>query len=243
LPNKTTFRLFCSQEKLHKKNGGAVSTVRQPFTQYRVKGFYMEYVYLIIALAVCISVHEAAHAWTAYKLGDPTAKMAGRVSLNPMRHLDFVGTIMIFIAHFGWGKPVPFNYYNLKHPRRDSALIAIAGPASNLLTAFLIAILIKYVSMPLFAFEIVRAIYSLSLVLFLFNLIPVAPLDGSKLLGLVIPHSMENWYQKFLSQGPMYIILLIVFDRLLASTTGFSFFSTYLQWGYEMVTIGLMLAT
>jgi len=203
----------------------------------------MEIIYLIIALAVCISVHEAAHAWVAYKLGDPTAKMAGRVSLNPMRHLDILGTIMIFVAHFGWGKPVPFNYYNLKHPRRDAALIAVSGPLSNLLTAFLIAILIKYLPMPVILFEILRAIYALSIILFLFNLIPIAPLDGSKLIGLIIPHSMESWYQKFLSQGPMYIILLIIFDRLIAGITGFSFFATYLQWGYEMTTIGLMLAT
>ena len=203
----------------------------------------MQIIYLIIALAVCISVHEASHAWVAYKLGDPTAKMAGRVSLNPMRHLDLMGTIMIFIAHFGWGKPVPFNYHNLKHPRRDTALIAIAGPLSNLITAFIIAILIKYLSMPFVLFEVLRSIYALSIVLFLFNLIPIAPLDGSKLIGLIVPHSMENWYQRFLSQGPMYIILLIVFDRLIAGVTGFSFFGTYLQWGYEMTTIGLMLAT
>jgi len=203
----------------------------------------MQIIYLIIALAVCISVHEAAHAWVAYKLGDPTAKMAGRVSLNPMRHLDLLGTIMIFIAHFGWGKPVPFNYHNLKHPRRDTALIAIAGPFSNLITAFIIAILIKYLSMPFILFEVLRSIYTLSIVLFLFNLIPIAPLDGSKLIGLIVPHTMENWYQRFLSQGPMYIILLIVFDRLIAGVTGFSFFGTYLQWGYEMTTIGLMLAT
>lgn len=203
----------------------------------------MAYLYLLIALAVCITVHEAAHAWTAYKLGDPTAKMAGRVSLNPLRHLDFLGTIMIFIAHFGWGKPVPFNYYNLKNPRRDSALIALAGPMSNLLTAFLIAILIKYVALPLVLFEILKTIYVLSIVLFLFNLIPIAPLDGSKLLGLVIPRSKEHWYQQFLSQGPMYIILLIVADRLIAGVSGFSFFGTYLQWGYDITTIGLMLAT
>ena len=203
----------------------------------------MQIIYLIIALAVCISVHEASHAWVAYKLGDPTAKMAGRVSLNPLRHLDLMGTIMIFIAHFGWGKPVPFNYHNLKHPRRDSALIAIAGPFSNLITAFIIAILIKYLSMPFVLFEVLRSIYALSIVLFLFNLIPIAPLDGSKLIGLVVPHTMENWYQRFLSQGPIYIILLIVFDRLITGVTGFSFFGTYLQWGYELTTIGLMLAT
>lgn len=203
----------------------------------------MEIVILIIALAVCISVHEAAHAWVAYKLGDPTAKMAGRVSLNPMRHLDILGTIMIFIAHFGWGKPVPFNYYNLKHPRRDAALIAIAGPTSNLITAFLIAIIIKYLTLPLVLFEILRAIYALSIILFLFNLIPIAPLDGSKLLGLIIPHSKEDWYQRFLARGPMLIILLIIADRLIAGLTGFSFFASYLQFGYEFTTVGLMLVT
>ncbi len=204
----------------------------------------MDIIYLLIALAVCITVHEAAHAWTAYKLGDPTAKLAGRVSLNPLRHLDPLGTLMIFIAHFGWGKPVPFNYYNLKHPRRDAALIAIAGPLSNLLTAFIIAIFFKYIqSLPLFVFGTLKAVFNLSIILFLFNLIPIAPLDGSKLIGLVIPHSKENWYQRFLAQGPFYLILLIIFDRLLASVTGFSFFGILLQYGYELTTILIFLAT
>jgi len=204
----------------------------------------MSIIYLIIALAVCITVHEAAHAWMAYKLGDPTAKAAGRVSLNPMRHLDPLGTIMIFIAHFGWGKPVPFNYYNLKHPRRDAALISIAGPISNLLTAFVIAILFKYVqSMPGFLFEALRSIFNLSIILFLFNLIPIAPLDGSKLIGLVVPASREDWYQQFLSKGPMFLILLIVFDRLIAGVSGFSFFGTFLQYGYELITVLIFLAT
>lgn len=206
--------------------------------------YSMQIIYLIIALAVCISVHEAAHAWAAYKLGDPTAKVAGRVSLNPLRHLDPLGTIMIFIAHFGWGKPVPFNYYNLKHPRRDAALISIAGPLSNLLTAFVIAILLKYVqALPSVLFEILRAIYSLSIVLFLFNLIPIAPLDGSKLIGLIVPKSKEDWYQRFLSRGPMFLIVLIVFDRLIAGVSGFSFFGTFLQYGYELITVLILLAT
>lgn len=203
----------------------------------------MQFVYLVIALAVCITVHEAAHAWVADKLGDPTARMAGRVSLNPMRHLDLLGTIMIFIARFGWGKPVPFNYHNLKNPRRDAALISIAGPLTNLLTAFVIAIFFKYLAMPLFIFESLRAIYVLSVILFLFNLIPIAPLDGSKLIGLVIPHSKEAWYQRFLSQGPLYIILLVIADRVIAEVSGFSFFGTYLEFGYDLITTGVMLAT
>ena len=200
-------------------------------------------IYLIIALAVCISVHEASHALVAYWLGDPTAKQAGRLSLNPFRHLDLLGTLMIFLVHFGWGKPVPFNYYNLKHPRRDSALIAIAGPISNLLLAMLISIFIKYVPMPLILHTVLSAIFQLSIVLFLFNLIPIAPLDGSKLLGLIIPASKENWYQRFLSQGPMYLIILVVLDRLLAEVTGFSFLSYYLQAGYELTTVLIFMAT
>lgn len=204
----------------------------------------MNFVYLLIALAVCISVHEASHAWVAYKLGDPTAKMAGRMSLNPLRHLDPLGTLMIFIAHFGWGKPVPFNYYNLKNPRRDAALISIAGPISNLLTAYLIALIFKYVGgLPTFILGSLQAIFSLSIVLFLFNLLPIAPLDGSKLIGLIVPHSKEQWYQRFLSQGPFYLILLIIFDRLLASITGFSFFGTFLQFGYDSVLLLLFFAT
>ncbi|MBU0706090.1 site-2 protease family protein [Patescibacteria group bacterium] len=203
----------------------------------------MDIIYLLIALAVCVTVHEAAHAWVAFKLGDPTAKMEGRVSLNPMKHLDILGTIMIFIAHFGWGKPVPFNYNNLKHPRRDAALISVAGPMTNLLTAVVIAIMFKYLPLPGLVSEILRAIYSLSLILFLFNLIPIAPLDGSKLIGLLIPRSREDWYQRFLSQGPVYIILLIIADRLIAEVSGFSFFGTYLQFGYDLITAGIMIAT
>jgi len=203
----------------------------------------IEIIYLVIGLAVCISVHEASHAWVAYKLGDPTAKMEGRVSLNPMRHLDLLGTIMIFIAHFGWGKPVPFNYHNLRHPRRDAALIAFAGPVSNLLIALIIAFLVKYVPMPFIIFGALQAIFSLSIVLFLFNLLPIAPLDGSKFIGLVIPRSSEDWYQRFLSQGPLILIVLVLGDRLFSQATGFSFLGTYLQYGYELTTVGIFLIT
>ena len=204
----------------------------------------MEIIYLIIALAVCISVHEASHAWVAYKLGDPTAKMEGRVSLNPMRHLDPLGTIMIFIARFGWGKPVPFNYNNLKHPRRDSALIALAGPISNLLTAFVIAIVLKYVQyIPVFFAGALKMTFHLSIVLFLFNLLPIAPLDGSKLIGLIVPRSREDWYQRFLSKGPFLLILLIIADRLMAEITNFSLLSSFIQYGYELTTFIIFLAT
>ncbi len=200
-------------------------------------------VLLLISLMVCVTVHEAAHAWVAYKLGDPTPKIQGRVSLNPGRHLDPLGTLMIFLIHFGWGKPVIFNYYNLKHPRRDSALIALAGPFTNLLTALLLALILKYLTPPEFLVRVLMSIYDLSIVLFLFNLLPIAPLDGSKLVGLFVPASKEDWYQKFLSQGPIYLIIIVIGDRLIQEISGFSFLGTYLSVGYTFVTSFIRLNT
>lgn len=198
---------------------------------------------LIIALVICITVHEAAHAYVAYKLGDPTAKSAGRVTLDPRAHLDVLGTLMIFIAHFGWGKPVPFNDNNLKHPRRDAAIIAMAGPLTNLFTALVVAFIFKYLPVSGFISVVLQSIFGLSIILFLFNLLPIAPLDGSKLLGAVIPRSKEHWYQNFLAQGPMWLILLVVGDRLVDEITGFSVLGTYLQYGYDLIQTGIFLIT
>ena len=151
---------------------------------------------------------------------------------------------MLLFFHFGWGKPVPYNDRNLKHPRRDAALISMAGPFTNLLSAFAIAILLKYApAMPLILSDALHAIYSLSIVLFLFNLIPIAPLDGSKFLGLLLPRRMDDWYQRYLSQGPIFLIVLIVLDRLLADTIGVSPLGIFLQFGYELITVGIFLAT
>ena len=197
--------------------------------------------FTVVALALCISIHETAHAWTAYKLGDPTAKLEGRISLNPLRHLDPLGTLMIFVAHFGWGKPTPYNPRNLSHPRRDAALIAAAGPLSNLVTAFLIALLFRFVALASPWHDLLQAIYELSVVLFLFNLLPIAPLDGSKFIGAFIPASWADRYERFLRQGPVLLILLIVADRLLDSVIHVSLLGTYLEYGYEWITIGFML--
>lgn len=208
--------------------------------------FFMEFLYLLIALLVALSVHEASHAWAAYLLGDPTAKMEGRVSLNPLRHLDPLGTLMIFIAHFGWGKPVPYDERNLKHPKRDAALIAIAGPISNLLTAFVIGIFLKYIpphSVPVFLMGALAAIYQLSIVLFLFNLLPIAPLDGSKVVGLFVPRYYWHFYQEFLSKGPFFLILLIVTDRLLIAVTQFSPLGWFIGYGYDLISTLIFLAT
>ncbi|MBI5412247.1 site-2 protease family protein [Candidatus Peregrinibacteria bacterium] len=211
----------------------------------------MELIYLIIALCVTISTHETAHAWVAYKLGDPTAKLEGRISLNPLRHLDLLGTLMIFIAHFGWGKPIPYNEYNLRHPRRDSALIALAGPMANLITAFLVALPYKYLILSqttlinqgftIFLLSSLDAILSLSLVLFIFNLLPIAPLDGSKFIGVFIPASREFAYRRYLARGPMILILVVVGDSFLGSTLGTSFLQPVIGALYDFFRIAILL--
>ncbi len=196
---------------------------------------------LLISLVVCVTLHEASHAWVASCLGDQTAKMQGRVSLNPARHLDPLGTLMIFLVHFGWGKPVQFDYRNLSHPKRDAAIISLSGPLANLLTALVLGVILKYASLPFFVADAFWWIYSLSIVLFLFNLLPIPPLDGSKLVGLLIPKSKESWYWHYMSQGPIYLILFIIVDRLTEQLFNFSFFEVYLSFisDYISTLIGL----
>ena len=143
-------------------------------------------------LAVSISFHEAAHAWTALKLGDPTAKHMVRVSLNPFDHIDPVGTVILplflmisGLPVFGWAKPTPFNPWNLANPKRDSALISLAGPVSNFIFAIIISLIYRITQ-----FDLLLPIIQLNLVLGFFNLIPIHPLDGSKVVGGLLPKNL-----------------------------------------------------
>lgn len=180
-----------------------------------------ELVYYAFALLVAITVHEAAHAWMAYKLGDYTAKYAGRVTLNPLAHLDPIGTIMIFLAHFGWGKPVPYNPNNLKNPKEGSALIAIAGPVANLLTAMILSIPLQHFgfteilgeNLGNFVKNTVFVTVYLNVGLMVFNILPIAPLDGSKLIGAFIPDKYYSQYQEYLRMGPYILIGLILLQN------------------------------
>jgi len=175
----------------------------------------------IIAILIALSVHEWAHAFVAYRLGDPTAKNEGRVTLNPIAHLDPVGTILFILVGFGWGKPVPVNPMYFSHYKRDSALVAAAGPASNFVLATGAFILITMLGLQTiggsilqqFASQLLHDILTINLVLMAFNLLPVAPLDGSKVIHLFIPLNYEEQYQEFMSKGPWILLALIVLGR------------------------------
>lgn len=143
-------------------------------------------------LVVAIGIHEAAHCYMADYLGDPTPRALGRTTLNPLVHLDPIGTLMILITgRFGWGKPAPFDPYNLANPQRDTALIALAGPASNLLLAIGLSLVFHLLS-NLGILSVLRYLIALNLNLALFNLIPVPPLDGSKIFLGKSPFGEHN---------------------------------------------------
>jgi len=187
----------------------------------------MEFIYFIIALLIAVSVHEFAHALCADQLGDPTPRVAGRLTLNPFKHLDFLGTIMLFLVHFGWGKPVPINPRYFKRPLQYSALTALSGPAANFLIAIMIAVFLKHtwIFLPDFIYVILMTIFEINLVLGAFNLLPLPPLDGSKILGLFVPRKYSNLYLKYLSVGPVYFVIFAAADYFLFSRWfGFSIF-------------------
>ncbi len=189
----------------------------------------------ILGLVVGITIHEASHAFVAYRLGDPTAKLEGRMTLDPRSHLDPVGTVALLFLGFGWGKPTPFDPYNLRNIKRDSALISVAGAASNFILAVLLSLpyLIAYytqnVSGPLAqSYSYLAPIIWLNVILGVFNLIPIHPLDGFKVLAGLLP---RNWYQDFIQMEKfgIFILLILLFTgvigRVLLPITGniFSF--------------------
>lgn len=184
-----------------------------------IERLFQDPIYFLItavSIVIAISVHEFAHAAMAYYLGDPTAKNEGRLTLNPLSHLDLWGTILLLVAGFGWGRPVPFNPYNLKNQRWGPALVSLAGPASNLVMAIILIIFLKFIY-PLLNLAVGNALFDflyflivINVVLMAFNLLPVPPLDGSKLLFAVLPASMEN-VKEFLQRYGLFILIGLVF--------------------------------
>lgn len=162
-------------------------------------------------LLLSIAIHEFAHAFTADKLGDPTPRFQGRVTLDPRVHLDPLGVLMILFTRFGWGKPVEFDPYNLKNPQRDTAIVALAGPVSNLLIALIISIFLNFGLVPIGWVAVGLAqILIINVVLAIFNLVPIHPLDGSKILMSFLPAEQAIEYENFMRRYGMMILILMI---------------------------------
>ncbi|HID86168.1 MAG TPA: site-2 protease family protein [Anaerolineae bacterium] len=181
----------------------------------------IQILYLIIALLMAISVHESSHAWMANLLGDPTAKEAGRISLNPLAHLDPLGTLMMLLVGVGWGKPVRVDATRLRHgPKTGMALVGAAGPAANFALATLLAIPLRLHLVPFrpwmvaglpiswgeFAFWLIW----FNLILGLFNLLPFTPLDGSRILGFFLPERWFYWLARYERVALMIFLALFI---------------------------------
>lgn len=184
----------------------------------------MNYQFLIILVPVILfslTIHEYAHALVAYRLGDDTAKRQGRLSLNPLVHLDVLGTLLLFIVHFGWAKPVPVDPRNFRNPKKDMLMVALAGPVSNILTAIAAAVILKalfenFAAIPpgsgadVAARMLVWFMY-IGIVLAVFNMIPVPPLDGSRVLYGLLPDSLAYRYARFETYGIFILFAFFLF--------------------------------
>jgi len=177
-----------------------------------------------VAIVIAITVHEFAHALAGTLLGDSTAKLQGRLTLNPISHLDLWGTLLLLVVGFGWGKPVPFNPYNLKNPKVGAAIIAMAGPFSNLVMIVVFGLLLKFIY-PLTGlgeanalFQFLYTLVLINAILMAFNIIPIPPLDGSKVLFAILPASAENIKIFLEKYGFFFLIALLILGGSLLSS-------------------------
>lgn len=189
----------------------------------------------LLAVLFCLTVHETCHGLAALALGDPTAKRQHRLSLNPLRHIDWFGLLMMLVAGFGWARPVPVNPNYFKKPRQGMALTALAGPASNLLLALLLLIparlIYTYAHYSVFnqtALDFLTSTAALSIGLGLFNLIPIPPLDGSKVLAVLLPERAYRWLMRYERFG-IFVLWLLV-----ALGVGGRYMSLAISWVYTL---------
>ncbi len=198
--------------------------------------YIMSKLLVLPGILLGISIHEFSHGYAAVKMGDDTPRMQGRLTLNPIKHLDPMGFICLLMFGFGWAKPVMINSRNFKNPRRDDAIVALAGPLANFLTALLFVIFMKIadIYMPYnttgqIVWEILTSTVIINLVLMIFNLIPIPPLDGHHILGSIGGAKVWNFYYKYHDHLRFAMLLLIVFNGVsLIISPAISFFYNFL---------------
>ena len=178
-------------------------------------GFLMNLIAGLPGIVIAMVVHEYAHARVAYALGDYTPRLQGRLTLNPAAHVDPIGLLMLFIVHFGWAKPVQINPMNFSNPRRDDILVSLAGPASNLITAFIaliILVLLAKFDFPfsegtLLVFNLI-IIYNINFAIF--NMLPIPPLDGSHILRNLLPYELARQYEYLERYSFIFLIIILM---------------------------------
>lgn len=208
------------------------------FLPATIVSYLTRFLFSIPCILIALTVHEVAHGWMAYKLGDPTAKSAGRLTLNPLKHLDPLGTLCMLLFRFGWARPVPIDSRYFKKPKRDVALTALAGPVSNVLMAF-IGILLASIFSSIFhrigaassfvgwmqwaVISLLQYFYSLNLCLAVFNFLPVPPLDGSRIFLVFLPQKYYFGimkYERYIQLALLICLWLGFLDGILSTLVG-----------------------
>jgi Zn-dependent protease len=182
----------------------------------------LAFAFVAIPLLFSVIIHEVAHGWVAYRMGDPTAKWSGRLTFNPLKHLDPIGTIMLFIAGFGWARPVPVNFNNIADRRKGLIFVSSAGILANILFAFLALLFLRLfpVSSAGMAFILIYYVVQINLTLAALNLIPIPPLDGSKIL-MGIASQRTHYFLARLEPYGFFIIIAFLFLGILDPLIGF----------------------
>jgi len=163
----------------------------------------------LVGLLTALTIHEYAHALVADRLGDPTPRANNRLTLNPLAHLDPIGTLTLLIVGFGWGKPVPIDPFNLRSPRQDTTLISVAGPVSNLLLAISLSLLAK-TFLPSFFLLLLTPTILINVSLAIFNLLPIYPLDGAKILSGILPRDLAYEWESVTNRYGTLILLILI---------------------------------
>ena len=198
-------------------------------------------------MLICITVHEFSHALTAYRLGDFSVKRAGRLTLNPIKHLDPIGTLLILTVHFGYGKPVMVNPNNLRNAKRDMAVISLAGPASNVAITIIFLVLYGALYIPFQANQAGKYVLDmlyftslLSLRLAIFNMIPIPPMDGSKVFFAILDEPQYNTFLRYKRYGGLLLMAVMwtnILGKPLSIATQWSFSQLFplAEWAYNLV--------